>query len=371
MRKSKELSKYAGSQWYVVWTSFKKNKLAVASSIIIIVLYILALFAEFVAPYTETSRSTDHIYAQPVGIHFIDETGKLQRPFVYRFTQELNLATFTREGVIDTTVKYPVHFFVKGEPYKLFGIFNMDTHLFGVSQEDYENGARVLLMGTDSLGRDIFSRIVYGARVSMTVGLVGVIFSMVIGIILGMIAGYFGGIADIIISRIIEVLGSVPSIPLWIALGAAIPITWSTTKTFFAISTVLSLLGWGGMARMIRGKVMQMKDRDFVKAAELDNARLPRIIARYLFPSVQSPLIASATASIPGMILGETSMSFLGLGLQAPAVSWGVMIQEAQSLTIILQYPWLLFPVFPVILVCLTFNFAGDGLRNAADPFKN
>ena len=194
---------------------------------------------------------------------------------------------------------------------------------------------------------------------------------MCLGIVLGMIAGYFGGIADMVISRIIEVLHCIPSIPLWMGLGAAIPVTWSTAKTFFAITTILSLLGWSGMARMVRGKILQRKEKDFVKAAQLDNARLPRIMSKYLLPSVQSQLIASATASVPGMILSETAMSYLGLGLQPPAVSWGVMLQDAQSLGTLMMHPHLLFAVVPVIVVCLAFNFMGDGLRNAADPFKS
>lgn len=369
--KEYKISKYAGSQWYVVWSTFKKNKLAVTFCVIIILLCLVAVFAEFIAPYTSSSRSTDYVYARPLGIHIRDEEGQWHAPFVYGYTQKVNIKTFTREGAVDTSVRYPIHMFVEGEPYKLCGLIPMNTHLFGVSKKDYDAGIRVILMGSDSLGRDIFSRIVYGTRVSMFVGLVGIIFSMVIGVILGMIAGYRGGVADIIISRIIEVLWSIPSIPLWMALGAAIPQTWTTVQTFFTISLVLSLIGWGGMARTVRGKIMQMKERDYVKAAVLDNASLPRILRKYLLPSVYSPLIASATTAVPTMILGETSMSFLGLGLQPPAVSWGVLIQEAKSLSVILRYPWLLFSVVPVIIVCLAFNFVGDGLRNAADPFKN
>ena len=368
----KKVSKYAGNQWYIIWCSFKQNKLAFVSGILLLVVYLIALLAEFFAPTLPTTVSESNINCPPTAVHVVDKVGNWHPPFVYKYEQVVDQKTLQRKYVENTNVIYPVGLFVRCEPYKVLGgLFTLDLHLFGVDGKYFDQGIRVSLLGTDPLGRDVFSRIIYGTRISMTLGLFGVALSFLLAILLGFISGYFAGVADIIIQRIIEVLTSLPTIPLWMALAVAIPMSWSVTKVFFAVSVILSLISWPGQARIIRGKVMQMKDKDFVKAAELDNARFFRKMFKYFVPSIMSQLIASVTLAIPGMILGETALSFLGLGLQPPAISWGVLLKDAQNVQTILQTPWLMFTAVPVILVVLAFNFLGDGLRDAADPYKN
>jgi peptide/nickel transport system permease protein len=354
---------WLASQWKLIWWKFRRHKLAIFSLCVIILLYILVLFCEFIAPYEPWRRFEDYKNAPPQIINIYSKGSGLQRPFVYGMKQEFNMETFRRTFVKDTTEKYYLHFFVRGDPYKLWGLFPGNIHLFG-SEE-----GPVFLFGTDELGRDLFSRVVYGARISLTIGLVGVFISFLLGIILGGISGYLGGTFDEIIQRTIDFLMSIPSIPLWMALSAAVPRDWPVTKTYFTITIILSIIGWCGLARVVRGKLLSLREEDFTMAARLAGASEWRIITRHLLPSFTSHLIVSITLSIPGMILGETSLSFLGLGLQPPAISWGVLLQDAQQVIAVAHYPWRLIPALFVIITVLTFNFLGDGLRDAADPY--
>jgi len=354
---------WLASQWKLIWWKFRRHKLAIFSLCVITLLYILVLFCEFIAPYEPWRRFEDYKNAPPQIINIYSKEGGLQRPFVYGMKQEFNMETFRRTFVKDTTEKYYLRFFVRGDPYKLWGLFPGNIHLFG-SEE-----GPVFLFGTDELGRDLFSRVVYGARISLTIGLVGVFISFLLGIILGGISGYLGGTFDEIIQRTIDFLMSIPSIPLWMALSAAVPRDWPVTRTYFTITIILSIIGWCGLARVVRGKLLSLREEDFTMAARLAGASEWRIITRHLLPSFTSHLIVSITLSIPGMILGETSLSFLGLGLQPPAISWGVLLQDAQQVIAVAHYPWRLIPALFVIITVLCFNFLGDGLRDAADPY--
>jgi peptide/nickel transport system permease protein len=310
-----------------------------------------------------TTRHADHLYAPPQQVHLFHE-GTFEGPFVYPYKFKFNLETFTRDYIVDRSAPQKIRFFCRGQAYDFWGLGRMDFHLMCPP----ENGTAFLL-GTDRLGRDLLSRIIYGARISLTVGLIGIAVSFVIGLTLGGLAGYLGGWVDATVQRSIEILRSLPELPLWLALSAALPVNWSPILIFFAITIILGLLDWPGLARAVRSKLLALREEDFVKAAELMGASRTRIIGRHLVPNFMSHLIASATLSIPSMILGETALSFLGLGLRPPVTSWGVLLNEAQNLAAVNLYPWLLFPMLPVILVVLAFNFMGDGLRDAADPY--
>jgi peptide/nickel transport system permease protein len=285
------------------------------------------------------------------------------RPFVYGYTQSVNKLTLTREYVPDPSKVYPLFLFVHGAPYKFWGMWQTDIHLFGVKE------GHVFLLGTDRLGRDMFSRIIYGTRISSSIGLFGVCVSFILGILIGGIAGYYGGAADTVIQRGIEFLMSMPQVPLWLALSAALPPTWPPLWVYFGITIILSLIGWTGLARVVRSKFLSLREEDFVMAARLAGAREIRIIVRHMVPSFLSYIIASITLSIPGMILGETALSFLGLGLRPPIISWGVLLKEAQNVRTVAFAPWILLPGTLVVLTVLAFNFLGDGLRDAADPY--
>jgi peptide/nickel transport system permease protein len=274
------------------------------------------------------------------------------------------METLSRSYTEDSTIKYSVSFFVKGDPYKLWGLFQTRLHLFGTA------GGRIFLFGADMLGRDMFSRILYGSQISLSIGLVGVAISFVMGITLGGISGYFGGKIDLLIQRIIEIIRSIPTLPLWMALSAALPPTWPMTRIYLGIVVILSFLGWTGLARVVRGKFMALREEDFIMAAQLYGASKSRIIFLHMLPSFYSHIIASLSLSIPGMIIGETSLSFIGLGLQAPAISWGVLLKDAQAVSVLANSPWLLIPGLFVIITVLAFNFVGDGLRDAADPYS-
>jgi peptide/nickel transport system permease protein len=352
------------SRWRMIWWRFKRHKLAVVAGIAILLSYMTVVVTEFLAPYELHTRNTDFIYAPPQQIHLFHE-GRLVGPFVYGFDYRLNMDTLQREYTENPNQVHPIRFFCHGDPYEFWGLIAADRHLLCPAE-----GATLFILGTDRLGRDMASRLLYGGRVSLTVGLIGIAISFVLGITFGGIAGYFGGWVDTVVQRIIEILRSLPELPLWMALSAALPITWSPILVYFGITIILGMLDWPGLARAVRSKLLALREEDFCAAAELMGARRRRIIARHLLPNFMSHLIASATLSIPSMILGETALSFLGLGLRPPVTSWGVLLTEAQNIEAVALYPWLLLPMLPVIVTVLGFNFLGDGLRDAADPYS-
>jgi peptide/nickel transport system permease protein len=346
-----------------MWIKFTKHKLAVIGSVIVGLLYLIAIFHGFLAPYNPIER-TDYIHLKPQKLHFT-HNGQLTRPFVYGITSQIDSENFRRTYVEDQELRYPVGFFRRGSEYKLFGLIKSRIHLFGVPE-----GGDILLLGTDELGRDMLSRILYGSSISLSIGLVGVLLSFALGIVLGGISGYYSGVTDTIIQRVIEFLLAMPTIPLWMALSVAVPIDWPPTRVYFAITVILSLRGWCGLARVVRGKLLETREEDFVMAARLVGSNDWRIILRHMLPTFLSYLIVDMTLAIPSMILGETTLSFLGLGLRPPVVSWGVLLQKAINIRVVASYPWLMIPAIPVILTVLAFNFMGDGLRDAADPYK-
>lgn len=351
----------------LMWLQFKKNRLAVIGGIVLICMYFMALFAGFLSPYGVRTTHDRYTSAPPHLPRFVDADGKFHlRPFVYGLEQTVDPATFARTYAPLTDEIYPVRFFSKGVPYRMWGLIPTELHFFTV-----EEPGKIFLCGTDRNGRDLFTRILYGSRVSLTVGLVGVLFSLVLGSLAGVVSGYYGGVIDNAIQRTIEVLMSFPQIPLWLALAAALPPTWSSIQVYFGISVVLSLVSWGGLARQVRGKVLALREGDYVTAARYTNCSDLRIIVRHLFPNTFSHVLVVATMSIPSMILGETSLSFLGLGIQAPMTSWGVLLSDAQAVRVFLQQPWLLLPGLFVMVTIVSFNFVGDGLRDAADPFAS
>jgi len=353
------------SQWQLMWWKFRKHKMAIAGSVLLIILYLVALFCEFLAPYEPHRYDVKYAFAPPQLFHFIDKEGFRLRPYVYGLKGTRDPETLRLVFEIDKTKKLPVHFFVHGDPYKFWGIWETDLHLFGLESNDDV----VFVLGADRLGRDALSRLLVGTRISSTIGLVGVTINLVLGILIGGISGYYGGVIDTVAQRLIEFLRSMPTIPLWLALSAAVPKEWTPIQVYFAITVLLSLIGWTGMARVVRGRFLSLREEDFVMAASLAGSSELRIIIRHMVPSFLSYIIASITLSIPGMILSETSLSFLGLGIRPPAISWGVLLQEAQNLRSVALAPWLLIPGLAVVLSVLAFNFMGDGLRDAADPY--
>ncbi len=355
---------FEASQRRLMWWKFRRHKPALISGIFLGLLYISILFSEIIAPYNLETRNSKFIYAPPQRVHLIHD-GQFIGPFVYGFDYKLNMENLKREYVPDPTKVQPLRFFCSGETYKFWGLIEGSFRIVCPAK----NGT-FFMMGTDRLGRDVFSRIVYGARISLTIGLLGVGVSLVLGIVIGGLAGYYGGLFDTLSQRLIEVIQSLPSIPLWLALAAILPITWSPIVVYFGITVILGLLDWTGLARTVRSKLLALREEDYVSAAQVMGASDRRIVFRHLVPGFASHLIATATIAIPTMILGETTLSFLGLGLRAPITSWGVLLTEAQNINAVALYPWLLWPVVPVILVVLAYNFFGDGLRDAADPYK-
>ncbi|MGN7292922.1 ABC transporter permease [Rhizobium sp. SAFR-030] len=352
------------SQLRLMWWRFKRHRLALISGIALLAAYLMIVIVEFLAPYTVHTRNIDFIFAPPQRVHLFHE-GDFVGPFVYGQKMTLDMQTLRRVYDNDPADIQRLRFFCRGEAYKFWGVVDSNLHFVCPA----ENG-QMFLLGTDRLGRDIFTRILYGARISLTIGLLGVMTSFVLGIVIGGLAGYWGGWFDLIVQRMIEVLQSIPTIPLWLALAAIMPVDWSPLFVYLGITFILGLLDWTGLARAVRSKLLALREEDYVLAAQLMGAGSARIIGRHLVPGFMSHLIASATLTIPGMILGETTLSFLGLGLRAPITSWGVLLTEARTVSVLALYPWLLFPVLPVIFVILAFNFLGDGLRDAADPYK-
>ena len=356
---------YVATQWQLMWRRLRKHKLALAGIAVLGVAYFTALFAEFIASEDVYKRYVSYMYCPAQRVHIVHD-GQLQwRPFVYGVKAVRDEVTFERHYYEDRTTRYPVRFLVAGDPYEMWGLFTCETHLFGVDEPGV-----FFPFGTDNLGRDVFSRTVHGARISLSVGLIGVALSFVLGCLLGGISGYYGGAPDTLIQRLIEFLLSIPTIPLWMALAAAVPAQWPPLRTYFAITIILSVIGWCGLARVVRGRLISLREEDYVLAAQVAGATNASIIRRHLLPAFLSYLIVNLTLAVPSMILGETALSFLGLGLRAPVVSWGVLLADAQDIKVVLLYPWLLIPGLFVILVVLAFNFLGDGLRDAADPYR-
>ena len=353
------------TQLQLTWWRFRRHKLAVASLFVIALFYLIAIFADFLAATDPHATDARRSFIPPQGIHFFDDSGF--NPHVYGLRGVRDPRTFQLTYAPDPARKLPVRLFVRGYTYDLFGFIETDIHLFGVVGG--RPGESAFLLGTDQLGRDLFSRLMVATRISLVIGLAGVTLSLLLGVLLGGISGLYGGWVDTLIQRLIELLRSVPTIPLWMGLAAALPRTWSVLQVYFAITLIISLIGWTELARVVRGRFLALREEDFVIAAELSGASQGRIIFRHMLPSFASHIIAATSLALPAMIISETSLSFLGLGLRPPAVSWGILLQDAQNIQVLANAPWLLMPAIPVTLIILAFNFFGDGLRDAADPY--
>jgi peptide/nickel transport system permease protein len=351
----------------MMWWKFRKHRMAVISCAFLVIMYLLAIFCEFTSPYAPDATSIRYMSSPPSVVRLVDARGKWHAPFVY--LTEMSRDPETRQAIYaeNTEVRYPIKFFTHGAAYKFWGLWETDIHLFGLGVPDEEQ--RVLLLGADRVGRDMLTMTIYGARISLSIGLIGVFLSLGVGIVVGGISGYYGGAIDNFIQRVIEFIRSIPQIPLWMALSAALPLEWPVLKVYFAISLILSLVGWTSMARTVRGRFLAMREEDFILSARLTGSSEWRIILVHMVPSFLSYIIAILTLAVPYMILSETSLSFIGLGLRAPAISWGVLLAEAQNVRSIALTPWVFWPAVAVISTVLAFNFLGDGLRDAADPY--
>jgi peptide/nickel transport system permease protein len=356
------------SQGSLMWRRFRRHRLALISLWVVGAFYLIAILAEFLAPADPEAYAARFTYSPPQAVQLWhwDEAGNIQfGAFVYGITTKVDPIALRRTFEVDETVRYPLQFLAPSEPYRLAGIIPMSVKLFGT----VERGAPLYLLGTDRLGRDLLSRFIHGTRVSLSIGLVGVVMSLFFGVLIGGFSGYYGGWFDAGVQRTIEFIRSLPTIPLWLGLAAAMPRDWTPIQTYFAITLILSLIGWTDLARVVRGRFLSLRTEDFVTAARLDGASDFRIIVRHMVPNFLSHIIAAATLAIPGMILAETALSFLGLGLQSPVISWGTLLQEAQNVRSLATAPWLLAPGGAVIVIILTLSFLGDGLRDAADPY--
>ncbi|MGQ9814645.1 MAG: ABC transporter permease [Candidatus Roseilinea sp.] len=361
--------KQAGqSYWSLVWYRFKKNRLGVVGGILLITLYVsFVALPEFISPYTLENRS-NFVEAPPTPIRFVDASGQFQAPFIYGLERRIDQVKRLRTWVEDTDRKYPVRLFVQGDSYQLFGFIPANLHLFGIEAD--QNESRLFIMGSDALGRDFFTRIMYGGRLSLMIGLIGQFLTLVLGASLGVISGYYGGATDMFVQRFTEFLAAFPNIPLFMALSAAIPAFWSPVTVYFMLTLILAFLGWGSLARQVRGLVLSLREREYALAAKSFGAKDSRIMFRHLLPGAMSHVIVIATLSIPGMILAETALSWLGLGLRPPLTSWGTLLQDAATVRAIRFTPWLLWTVPPILLTVLTYNMLGDGLRDALDPYS-
>ena len=356
------------SQWQLMRWRFLQHKAAVVSLAVLVILYLIALAVEFIAPYATDRYDIKYLLAPPQRVRFFDTAGRFHlRPFVYDYTTTRDPTSLRIVQVVDTGTRHPIRFFVRGDEYRFWGLWRGNLHLFGIDDPE----AMILLWGADDQGRDLFSRVIYGARLSLSIGFVGVILSLVLGILLGGISGYFGGTADLVIQRVIELLQAIPRIPLWLTLSAALPRDWGTVEVYFGITIILSVLGWTDLARTVRGKFLALREEDFTQAAKYLGAGELRIIIRHMVPSFSSHLIAVLTLRVPEMILAETSLSFLGLGLREPVISWGVLLTGVQNIRAVALAPWLFLPGAAIVVTVLAFNFVGDGLRDAADPYSH
>ncbi len=353
------------TQWQLMWWRFRKHRLAMAGTAVVLLFYLVVVLADFLAYSNPLASEAQRSLLPPQRIHWFDY-GRFA-PHVYGLTGSRDPMTFKRVYIPDPEKKIPVRFFVRGFEYRLFGLIPASWHLIGVDGATPEE--TLFLLGTDEQGRDLWSRLMYGTQTSLTIGLAGVAISLFLGVLLGGISGLYGGVIDTIIQRVIEILRSIPTIPLWMGLAAALPADWNVMQVYFAITVIISLIGWTELARVVRGRFLSLREEDFVMAAELAGCGQMRIIFTHLVPSFLSHIIAATTLAIPAMIISETSLSFLGLGLRPPAISWGVLLQQAQNIQALAISPWLLYPAIPVIIVILAFNFMGDGLRDAADPY--
>jgi peptide/nickel transport system permease protein len=353
------------TQWQLMWWRFRKHKLAAIGTVVLILFYVVSIFAAFFAYVDPLESEAQRSLMAPQPIHWLDE-GSFS-PYVYALKGTRDPMTFKRVYVPDTSQKIPIRFFGRGDSYRILGLIPCDRHLLTV--EGAKAGESLFLLGTDLQGRDLWSRLMYGTQTSMIIGLASVFLSLILGVVLGGISGYFGGWIDTVIQRIIEILRSIPTIPLWMGLAAALPAEWDIVMIYFAITIIISLIGWTELARVVRGRFISLRQEDFIMAAELLGCSKTRIIFRHMVPSFISHIIAATTLAIPAMIISETSLSFLGLGLRPPAISWGVLLQDAQNIQALVISPWLLIPSLAVIIAVLAFNFMGDGIRDAADPY--
>jgi peptide/nickel transport system permease protein len=356
--------------WTLIWSKFFRHKVAVVAGVVIAILCFIAIFAEFLAPALPEASKPQFTYAPPQEISFFitDDSGTRFMPHVTGYSQTVDQASGRRVFTVDPDKVVPIGFFVEGAPYRLWGLIPMNVHLMG----PLKSTDTMYLLGTDKLGRDLLSRLLYGTRVSMSIGLIGVCISLVLGVVLGSLSGFYGGWVDLTIQRVIEVISAMPTIPLWLGLAAAVPLTWSPIQVYFVITLIVALFGWTGLAREVRGRFFALRSEDFVTAAKLDGSSERRVIFRHILPSLTSHILAVVTLALPTMIVAETALSFLGIGLKAPVVSWGVLLQDAQNIRVISTAPWLLiWPAGAVIVTVLAYNFLGDGLRDAADPYEN
>src|SRR5262245_23523968 len=353
------------TQRQLIWWRFRKHKLAMVGAVVVALFYLVALFADFLSTSDPQASAGQRSLIPPQSVQLIQDGS--YAPHVYAVVGQRDPITLKRTYGVDPTKPIPVTFFAHGYEYKFLGLFTTDIHLIGTEGTPAEQS--LFLLGTDQQGRDIFSRLIHATRTSMLIGLAGVTLSILLGVVLGGISGYYGGVVDTAIQRLIEILRSIPVIPLWMGLAAAMPKDWTVIQVYFALTVILSLIGWTELGRVVRGRMMQIRGEDFVTAAELAGARPRRVIFVHMVPLFASHIIAATTLALPLMIVAETSLSFLGLGLRPPAISWGVMLQQAQNVQAVALSPWMLVPVVPVVVVILAFNFLGDGLRDAADPY--